>query len=176
MAPRQKKEADPYWESRPAWLVKVDKVMKLRSRGFEDESQISALTDVPTIEVKRIIEDENTAKAIAIKNYKEKIPVMEDIAGLGLDILRESLKELMDPEFRTRMITKISDIAALKNVIQDISMLVRLEKGQSTNNMAVETRSYQETRKIIQDLRKIDPVFSYPEIPEGVPPLPEDKE
>lgn len=161
------KKPEPNWQQKPEWLEQVKKVKSLQEKGY-DEKFIANVTDYPPIEIKRICEDEQIAQARAKENYLQKIPIMKEIIGMGLEGIREFLKELiLDPEKRTEAIKTVAQANTLKSLITDLEMLVRLEEGKSTANLAVnQNHSFQQTREAIQQLRKIDPVFDYPQLPE----------
>ena len=126
------------------------------------------------MEVSRIIEDESQNKDIIRKTWENKVPIMEDIVGMGLDMLRDTLKELvLDSDMRRQMLGNVRDIASLTKVVGDLNLLLRLEAGKSTQNVAV-NRSFQDTRHALQTLAKVDPVFSYP-IVEALPQPEEDE-
>lgn len=167
-SPRKRnRKPDVPFQQTPEWRDKVQKVMSLKQRGF-DEKQIAAVSLIPCMEIERIMEDETNFRAVAKANYEKKIPLLQDVLGSGLEIIRQCFKELQDPEVRRRMITKVSDIAAVKTVVNDVAMLLRLEEGKSTQNVASSvTHNYQNTRKALSDLRKMDPIFDYPVLPEG---------
>lgn len=101
---------------------------------------------------------------------------MQDIVGMGLEMLRDTLKEcVLDSEMRRQMIgSSVKDLAALTKVVGDLNLLLRLEEGKSTQNVAV-NKSYQDTRHALQTLAKVDPVFSYP-IVEPLPAPEDDSE
>lgn len=115
--------------------------------------------------VRKIIEDEEVNKTIIKRQWDEKVPIMRDIVGMGLNGIKECLKEMADPARRQEMIRHVADLKALTGIVESLNMLLRLEDGKSTQNVAV-NRNYQETRVVLQDLSKVDPVFSYPQIPE----------
>lgn len=170
---KQKKETklNPNWQQTPEWVEQVKKVKSLQEKGY-DEKFIATVTDYPAIEIKRICEDENIAKARAKENYVQKIPIMKEIIGMGLEGIREFLKELiLDSDKRREAIKTVAQANTLKSLITDLEMLVRLEEGKTTANIAVahgEANSYQKTREAIQELKKVDKVFDYPELPEPV--------
>jgi hypothetical protein len=153
------------WQQTPEWQKKVSTVMRLKEKGY-DENQIQMVTQFEPIEVRRICNDESIAVTTARENLKNKIPLIKDIVGMGLEAIKETLKTLQNPEVRANMLAKVSDVAALTKVITDLNTLLRLEQGQSTENISTVTRSYQETRMVLQELKKKDPVFDYPELPE----------
>ena len=162
----KKPKLDKNWELAPEWQKKVHTVMNLKEKGF-DEQQIQMVTQYEPIEVRRIVQDEKVALAVAKENFKSKIPVIKDIVGMGLDAIRETLKALGDPEVRATMLANVRDVATLTKVVTDLNTLLRLEQGQSTENISTVSHSFQETRMVLQDLKKKDPVFDYPELPES---------
>lgn len=153
-----KQKLDPFWEKRPEWLEKVDKVMKLTQKGF-NQDQIIAITDIPQIEVRRIQEDENYIRDLVDRNNKEAVPLMERIRALGLEVLGEFMKELVQPEVRSRLVKSVKDAIAVKVLVNDMTLLIRLEKDKSTQNIAVNSNV---TKQTIEYAAKVDPVFSYP--------------
>jgi hypothetical protein len=162
-----KKTRDEKWQELPKWKQQAEKVLRLAQSGMSDE-QIADLVQLKTFEVKRLVEDDHFGKSKAIENYKNKIPLMRNCVGLGLESLQAVLLEMLDPNYRAKMLQKMSDVDALKNVVKDINVLLRLEENKSTVNIA-SAQSYQKTRAVIEMLRKEDPIFDYPELPEQNP-------
>lgn len=124
------------WQKKPEWQKQVHQVLSLKEKGFE-ESDICAVTDIDINVVKRIIEDEDSDKTLIKKHWENKIPTIKDIIGMGLYGIQETLKDMQDPEIRREMISKVSDLAALTKMVTDLNMLLRLEEGKSTQNVAV---------------------------------------
>ncbi len=166
---KKERKLDSSWQQTPEWIEQVRKVKDLQEQGY-DEKFIAIATDYPAIEIKRICEDENIAKARAQENYLQKIPMMKEIIGMGLEGIREFLKELiLDGDKRREAIKTVAQANTLKSLITDLEMLVRLEEGKTTANIAVahgDINTYQKTREAIQELKKVDKVFDYPELPE----------
>lgn len=131
----------------------------LKERGFE-ESDICSVTEIEDHVVKRIIEEDEANHILIRKHWEEKIPTMKNIIGMGLHGIEECLKEMQDPDVRKAMIQKMKDLAALTKIVTDLNMLLRLEEGKSTQNVAVKN-SYDQTRVVLQNLAKVDPVFQY---------------
>ncbi len=155
------------------WEQKVEAVMKWKVVGASVE-EIIAKTGLGEVIVQRILREKTVGKAVKdIKTdiinaaFEEKVPVLKEIVGHSLHAIRESLKELADPEVRKVMLSRMSDISSLANTLKGINELLRLELGQSTQNIDIKSQknSYQETRIVLQELSKKDPVFSYPELP-----------
>jgi flagellin-specific chaperone FliS len=133
----------------------------MKENGYE-ESEICVVTDIPDYTVKRILEDEEENKEIIKANWENKVPVMREIISMGLDGIKEAFKEMADPDIRRAMIEKVSDLAALTKIVTDLNMLLRLEEGKSTQNIDMNRKSFQETRVVLQNLARVDPVFNYP--------------
>lgn len=148
------------WQKSPEWQKQVRQVLALKEKGFE-ESDICAVTDIEDFTVRRILEDEESNKSLIRKHWEEKIPTIRDIIGLGLNGIKECLTELQDPDIRRVMIKEAKDLAALTKVVTDLNMLLRLEENKSTQNVAVNRTNYGETRVVLQNLAKVDPVFQY---------------
>ena len=158
------------WENNPEWQRKIKLVLSFKSRGY-DENQIAIQAGIPPMEVRRIYNDEAIVKAAALKAYNEMVPVIRETVGLGLDAIREGLKEMvLDPDFRAKHLSRLSDYNMLVTVVEKLNGILRLEEDKSTVNVAsnITRRTYQETRQAIQELKKIDPVFDYPKLPEQV--------
>ena len=116
---------------------------------------------------KRFLDDrmEELQNKIKQEVYEDKIPLLKDIVGMSLQQVKESLQELAkDPERKAKM--SIRDIRDLAGVGRELNDLLRLELGQSTENIAVKTvtHSHQSMHVLLEDLRKMDPVFEYPKL------------
>lgn len=157
---------DPDWEDKPEWRRKVDHVTRLKIAGY-DVNTITTLTGYVPMEVNRIFEDDRVNRAIAKKNFEEAAPTIKDIIGLGLNALKATLEEMVDENVRRKMIGNVRDLASLTKVIGDLNNFLRIDQGQSTMNLETHSKSFQETRHVFQELRKKDPVFDYPQIPEA---------
>ena len=145
----------------PEWQRQVDAVLKLRARGFAPE-KIEILSQIPHDTVTKIIEEDNENGLIIKQNWEEKMPVMRDIISMGLNGIRETLKEMANPEVRREMIRTVGDVASLTRVVESLNLLLRLEEGKSTANVAKQHQhTYKETREVLQELSKVDPVFDY---------------
>lgn len=152
-----------HWKETPEWQDQVRKVLKLKERGFDVEQTVE-IAQISPMHVRRILEEEEVNCEIIRQQWEGKVPLMRDIIGMGLNGIREVLKEMVDPEIRSKMIRHVADLKALTGIVESLNILLRLEEGKSTQNVAV-NRSYQDTRVVLQDLAKVDPVFSYPQIP-----------
>ena len=162
------KRGTPHWRQTPEWLETVDKVKKFQERGYGWE-EIVQFTKFKDHVVKRIMEDETIAAELAWENYKKKIPTIKEIVGLGLSQLRDTMKEIAaDPELRRQLLSTAKDIGTFAKVVTDLNTLLRLELGESTQNVSSISRNFQETRVVLQELKKKDPIFDYPELAEPV--------
>lgn len=164
---RKRKLNEPpkiHWKETPEWQDQVRKVLKLKETGFDVEQTVE-ITQLEPMRVRRILEEEEVNCEIIKKQWEEKVPLMRDIIGMGLNGIREVLKEMADPEIRSKMIRHVADLKALTGIVESLNILLRLEEGKSTQNVSTITRSYQDTRVVLEGLAKVDPVFSYPQIP-----------
>jgi hypothetical protein len=164
--------ADHTQRSSFTWQEKVEKVTALRLRGMQVD-QIVALTGIDDKSVRKIAANEDFKDGVKkIHNditkeaLESKVPILKEIVGISLTAIKEKLLELKDPEIRDKMIGSARDLAALGKLATDLNTLLRLELGQSTQNVESVSHSYQETRIILQELKKKDPVFDYPELPD----------
>lgn len=170
--PAKKSLNSPKFRQTPEWRRQVKSVELLVQKGF-DVDKICAITQLEHETVKRIIDEQEHNDEIIRKSWGEKVPVMRDIVGMSLNGLKETLKELSDPETRRQMIKSVGDMTALAKIIEGLNVLIRLETDQSTSNVAVvhkHKHTYQETRMVLQELAKTDPVFEYPVVLPGVAP------
>lgn len=168
MQRKKKNKPEPSWQEGAEWQDKVRKVNIMMKAGYT-EDLIASVIQAPPIEIRRIIEDEERTRDLATKNYKEKIPKMKDIIGMGIELLTETMKELVqDNSRRQELLQSVGDLVKMKDLIKDMELLVRLSQNQSTNNIAVA----QSAQEVIAAVKAIDPVFSYPELPH--PENPED--
>lgn len=168
MQRKKKNKPEPSWQEGAEWQDKVRKVNIMMKAGYT-EDLIASVIQAPPIEIRRIIEDEERTRDLATKNYKEKIPKMKDIIGMGIELLTETMKELVqDNSRRQELLQSVGDLVKMKDLIKDMELLVRLSQNQSTNNIAVA----QSAQEVIAAVKAIDPVFSYPELPP--PENPED--
>lgn len=148
------------WRRSPEWQKQVRQVLALKERGFS-EHEICCITKIEDHgSVKRILEDDESCNLLMRKHWEEKIPTIRNIIGMSLHGVEETLKELQDPDVRKAMITNMRDLSLLTKIVTDLNMLLRLEEDKSTQNIAV-NKSYAQTRGVLQDLAKVDPVFQY---------------
>jgi len=163
----------------PEWQQQVDRVTRLRNKGY-DLQQIVALTDLPHATARQIMMEEDHTRSLVKQQWDNKIPIMRDVITMGLNGLRETLKELEEPDVRRGMLKSAQDLVALTKVVESLNMLLRLEEGKSTANVATShTHTFQKTREVLQELSKVDPIFEYnlpieaPVEPEPIPVEPE---
>lgn len=147
-------------------------VKRLQESGHTPD-QIAAVTQFPQVQVNKICEDQKIALAHAKYNYEQKVPVLKNIYGLGLDALNERMQELLDPDVRKKALAKFTDLKQLLDILERVhEMLNPVDKRNNINiqnNITTPTGegdSYQKTRETISALRSVDPVFEYPQLPE----------
>lgn len=142
----------------------VEKFLELRASADSDAQAIfetSAELGVASKKVSRAInrkEIKAQAKQIRVKIteelFKDKIPMMKNIVGVSL---HKTLAFLKDFEPST-----IDDVRALALVFKDIQMMLRLDMGQSTENIAVQhsgNYTVEQTQKLLVDLQTKDKIF-----------------
>lgn len=155
----------------PEWRRAVNEVYRLSAKG-KTETEIVTKTKLDVHLVKRILEDDSIADKHARRIYADKVPTIEKIIGSSLHVLNKTMGEIATKEsMRKKMIRNVKDLELLKNVVKDLNILLRLELDKSTENVAIggsvnHAHTYEQTRVAIQELRKVDPVFDYPELPE----------
>lgn len=163
MPPRRRKlipEKITYRET-PEWAMQVHQVLKLKERGFDDVQTVQ-ITQIPHHTVKRIIEEEEVNSAIIKRQWGNKVPLMRDVVAMGLNGIHETMKLMANPENRKLMIKSMNDLSTLTKIVESLNMLLRLEEGKSTANVSNKvTHTVNETRAILQELSKVDPVFEY---------------
>lgn len=151
----------------PLWEQKVETVMGWAVKGLT-VNQIIAKTDLDDLTVRKILRDKRTKDCvekaqhkILVAAFKHKVPMLRDIVDLSLTAIKESLEELKDPERRREMLGRVSDIASLAKLVTDLDGLLSKELGQVTATETI-SHNYQETKIILQELKKKDLVFDYP--------------
>lgn len=88
--------------------------------------------------------------------YAAKIPTAKEVVGYSLESLAEFVK--------THKPQTWDDAQKLTKIATDMQMLLRLELGQSTQNIELVTRTQRDVTTIIQDLSNNDPFVDYPAI------------
>lgn len=161
------KNPKPEWQQTPEWKKTVEKVKACERAGLTLDNILS-VTGLERTAVQRIVEDEDIAKELAKENFQKKLPVMKDILGMGLEVMHQTMADMLKPEVRAQMITKMGDLGVLSKVLSDMHQMMRLEQGQATEISASVSHNYNETRMVLNKLRTEDPVFDYPELPEKV--------
>jgi len=152
-----------------AWQNLVENVSELKKKGLtHDEIVIIVKQDKSVIN--RILEDDNIADINARLLFeKQKVPLIKDLVQCSLGIMKKTLAEIAaNDNLRRRFISKTSDIALFQKTIESLNTLLRLELGKSTQNIETHAHTYESTRIAVQELKKIDPVFAYPDLP---PPI-----
>lgn len=96
----------------------------------------------------------------------DKVPILKEIAQRSLSLLNEWLIETANnPELRAARVNTVQDVKGLSNITKELNEMLRLELGQSTQNVAhVVEYSLEQTKQIFHELKEIDPVFEYPQI------------
>lgn len=149
-----------------------ERIAKLLHKGFT-VNQVIQKTGYRECEVVPIARHarqkqaiKNVEKAVKEEIFKDKVPALKEIVGSTLLQVKKAIEELNDPEIRSKMIRSIADVKNLAAIATDLNTLLRLELGQATENIQVAQFSYQQTRVVLQELAKKDPVFEYPQLPE----------
>lgn len=104
-------------------------------------------------------------KEIKEEVLKDKIAILKNIVGTSLSTLKEYLDELSRDKERLHSL-RVSEAKGLSDVAKNLNELLRLELGQTTQNVQVVEYSYNETKVMLEDLKKMDPVFEYPALGE----------
>lgn len=89
--------------------------------------------------------------------YEDKIPLMKDIVGISLSKLKQFISAVEIENIET-----IQEAKALKDIACDLNSMLRLELGQSTENIAINAQAQytiEHTQKLLADLRPKDPIF-----------------
>ena len=153
----------------PQELAERDEVIR---RGLEGLSvrQIELETAIPFQTVKKYLMSAEFQRAITEQRkelnellLESKIPTLKNIVALSLNSIQDYLMKLQDPEEKEKLTSKqAKDLAC---IAKDLNELLRLELGQSTQNVQIVQFSLEQTRHIFEDLRAIDPVMEYPDLP-----------
>ena len=109
---------------------------------------------------------ETHRKEITQAVLEDKVPLLKKITQLSLTTLASYLEDLStDEEKKSNLTTK--DGLDLANITHKINEVLRLELGQSTQNVAVQAQvTHDQAQGILEHLRLKDPVFGefYPEL------------
>lgn len=98
----------------------------------------------------------------------DKVPLLKEIAQTTLTAIKEFVGKLEDKKFRDRFITSVRDLKDLTAIVSDVGSMLRLELGQSTQNVEVKNQmSLDQTVAVLKELSTRDPVFEYPTIENG---------
>ncbi len=117
-----------------------------------------------TLEKTNAIEEAKALKQeIKQEVLSEKVPALKNIVGLSLQVVQDYLSNLAVDKIKQSTLT-VKEVRDISGIAKDLNELLRLELGQSTQNVEVVQYSYQQTQVVLQDLKKIDPVFDYPEL------------
>lgn len=81
----------------------------------------------------------------------DKISILDSVAGMGIEILSDSLSHLRDQVKKKEIILSAKEIGELSKVVTGIDKMVRLEKGESTEIHQFLGLSVEESRAIIQN-------------------------
>lgn len=99
------------------------------------------------------------------KTLQEKIPLLREVMGLTLLSLKDFLEALYSDEERKAALT-VKEAKDLSSIAKDLNEIIRLELGQSTQNIEMVTKVEHDVTFILEDLRKKDPFVDYPQLPE----------
>lgn len=151
----------------------VEIYTRMRAGGITHEESLAgtmSILNIPAVTVMKTLKrNDLKGKADALfENVKEavfedKVPILKDIIGLTLNQVKDSLEYLSQDEERKARLSP-RDIRDLTGIARELNDLLRLELGQSTVNIQSTTQTHQSVHVILDDLRKIDPVFEYPEL------------
>lgn len=115
-----------------------------------------------------IIESKKFQSEVKEEVLKDKVPILKEIVGTSLTAVQEYLVELGTNKERLHSLS-VSEMKGLADVAKSLNELLRLELGQSTQNVQVVQYSFNEAKVMLEDLRKIDPVFEYPALDHDEP-------
>ncbi len=106
-------------------------------------------------------ESKKFQKEIKEEVLRDKVPLLKEIVDVSLSSVKEYLVELGQNKERLHSLA-VSEMKSIADVAKSLNELLRLELGQSTQNVQVVQYSFNEAKVMLEDLRKIDPVFEYP--------------
>lgn len=89
-----------------------------------------------------------TAMSIYLRN---KVDILEMTAGIGVEILSQSLVQLRDQVRDGERVLDVDEIAKLSKVVVDLDKIVRLETGQATELVEHMGLSRAEAREILEN-------------------------
>ena len=109
---------------------------------------------------------EKRDKKLAQEVLKEKIPVLQAITRLSLNAVKDWLEETVeDAALKAVRIANVRDVRALTSIAKELNEMLRLELGESTQNVKHDVEfSIDQTKKVLREIKSVDPIFDYPEI------------
>lgn len=159
----------------PSRSWEIDRIIALNDAGL-NIPQIAGKMRIKHSVVADIVKKNNVEKGrdkIKKEVLRDKVTLLKDIVGQSLEVTKEYLDEMKDPEVRKIRMRTPSDMAQFALVATKLNEMLRVELGESTQNIAVVHYTVEQTRKILSDLKKTDPVFEYPELDEETNGSPE---
>lgn len=104
-------------------------------------------------------------KDLIRETLKDKGPILKEIAGQALEIVRDRLKAIAtQPELMAQLSPR--DLKEITAIAVNADAMERLEKGRPTAHLAI-SHTTEDLTITLEKLREEDPVFSYPEIMNG---------
>lgn len=152
---------DPYyWERRHA---EEEQIIELYLSGVRRIAKISKLTRIPKSVVRAIVSKAKlrerageVKKQLVTEILRTKVDALKEIVDLSLSGVCTFLKAHPVP-------ANFKEAKDLAGIVKNLNEVLRLELGQSTQNVETKVKfSLDDTQHILSELKKIDPVFEYP--------------
>jgi len=148
----------------------VEMYMKHEPISFIAKEVGVSTTDVRNVaeahELKPMVQEiqERVAREVLI----DRVPILREITQVTLTAIKDFVYKLEDKKFRDRFIESVRDLKDLTAIVSDVGSMLRLELGQSTQNVEVKNQmSLEQTVNVLKELSNRDPVFEYPQIEDG---------
>lgn len=146
----------------------ISRVVEMAMDGFSVQ-EIIRETGFPAPYVRNLIKKaelegkvKDAISEIKAEIIKDKVPILKDIAAHTLN----GVLEFVQTDLSSK-ITCIKDAKDLVDMVGKLNEMIRLDEGKSTQNIGISATvtTYTQTREVIEQLKKYDPVFEYPELP-----------
>lgn len=133
---------------------------------------VAKQTGLPLLRVKKIAEKAQAQELarslnrdISLALFADKVPALRQTIGLTLEIINQRLQSMLSNEEEIKSFGP-KELVQIASLLKSTNEILRLESGQSTQNVAI-AHSYEAARAALNQLRPKDPIFDYPQLPDA---------
>ena len=144
------------------WLLKGEKTEDVARKIGKPEWWVLEIAKKSQLRKEAV----NYRKELMREVMADKGPLLKEIAGGTLEIIKNKILELRDnPE--AMALLSVRDLRELAAIAATVDGMERLEKGKPTQHLAITNYSSEELTVTLEKLKEEDPIFSYPQISNG---------